>query len=265
MQCNIRTNTEKAETAGWSFENLWLVDNRREHKNLPVFERTQAEGVRGWGRWMLAAVILGMVLLGCRAMASTVNLTWAGSGDPRVSGYEIYYGGVSGVYTNYIYVSANANVLTISGLTPGVTYYFNAVSLDGSGNQSSYAGEVSYTLPPSSLSSVALAGNSMNLVLGANTVPGITGYEVFYGSASGNYTNYTYVPVSATNLVIHGLVPGVTNYNKAQPLNGGGAAGGLLGEISYATPTSALSSVAMPGTSMNLLLGAKTDPSITAY
>ena len=49
MQCNILTNTEKAETAGWSFENLWLVDNRREHKYLPVFERAQAGGARRMG------------------------------------------------------------------------------------------------------------------------------------------------------------------------------------------------------------------------
>ncbi len=264
MQRNIRANIKKAETAGWSFENWWLVNNRGEHKYLPVFERAQAGGARGWGRWMLAAVILGMVFLGCRAMASTVNLTWVGSGDPRVSGYEVYYGGVSEVYTNYTYVSAKANVLTISGLTPGVTYYFNAVSLDGSGNQSPYAGEVSFTTPASALSSVALAGNSMNLVLGAPD-PGITGYEIYYGSKSGNYTNYTYVSASTTNLVIHGLVPGVTYYFNAQPLNGGGAAGGMLGEISYTTPTSALSSVAMPGNSMNLVLGATTDPNITGY
>ena len=49
---------------------------------------------------MLAAVILGS--RSCWVAGrwqSTVNLTWAGSGDPRVSGYAIYYGGVSGVYT----------------------------------------------------------------------------------------------------------------------------------------------------------------------
>ena len=105
-----------------------------------------------------------------------------------------------------------------------MTYYFNAVSLDGSGNQSPYAGEVSYTLPPSALSSVALAGNSMNLVLGAHTDPGLTGYEVFYGSARAAIIQLHHMlSASATNLVIPGLVPGVTYYFNAQPLNGGGA------------------------------------------
>ena len=186
---------------------------------------------------MLAAVVLAMVFLGGRAMASSVNLTWVPSTTPQVTGYEIYYGGASGVYTNYVFVSASSNDVVISGLTPGVTYYFNAASLDGNGDQSAYAGEVSYTTPSSTLSSVAMTGNSMNLILGVNANPNITGYEVYYGSASGVYTNYTYVPASATNLVIKGLVSGVTYYFNAQPLNSSGVASGMLGEISYTVPS----------------------------
>ena len=73
---------------------------------------------------------------------------------------------------------------------------------------------------------MALAGNSMNLELGANTVPGITGYEVFYGSARRPIMPFYPMCLSvATNLVIP-LLPGARGYlfiSIAQPLNGGGA------------------------------------------
>ncbi len=57
-----------------------------------------------------------------------------------MTGYNIYYGTMSGDYTNEVSVEDATNA-TISGLEPGVTYYFVATSVDQYGNESGYSNE----------------------------------------------------------------------------------------------------------------------------
>ena len=73
-------------------------------------------------------------------------LAWNASTDPNVAGYNIYYGGASGVYTNEI-SAGNATNVTISGLVPGTTYYFAATTYDAVGMESPFSSEVSYLVP----------------------------------------------------------------------------------------------------------------------
>jgi len=63
-----------------------------------------------------------------------------------VVGYNIYYGGASGAYTNMINAGGVTNA-TIPSLIPGTTYYFAATTYNSSGIQSPYSSEVSYTVP----------------------------------------------------------------------------------------------------------------------
>jgi hypothetical protein len=57
----------------------------------------------------------------------SVNLAWSPSLDTNVVGYNIYYGGLSGNYTNKINAGKGTNI-TISGLVAGATYYFAATA-----------------------------------------------------------------------------------------------------------------------------------------
>src|SRR6516165_5355750 len=66
------------------------------------------------------------------AFAANLTLAWDPSTDPTVVGYDVYYGGASGVYTNMIDVGTNTTV-TISNLVPGATYYFAATTYTARG------------------------------------------------------------------------------------------------------------------------------------
>ena len=61
-------------------------------------------------------------------------------------GYNVYYGGASGNYTNTL-SAGNATNATISGLVKGTTYYFAATTYSSSGVQSPFSNEVSYSVP----------------------------------------------------------------------------------------------------------------------
>ncbi len=76
----------------------------------------------------------------------SVTLAWNGSSDTSVAGYNIYYGGASGTYTNMIN-AGNVTNATVSGLTVGTTYYFAATTSNSAGLQSPFSSEVSYTVP----------------------------------------------------------------------------------------------------------------------
>ncbi|MGH7951699.1 MAG: hypothetical protein ACREFE_07240 [Limisphaerales bacterium] len=73
-------------------------------------------------------------------------LSWDASPDPAVAGYNVYYGGASGNYTNVISVG-NVTNAAISGLVEGATYYFAATAVDTNGVESVFSAELSYTMP----------------------------------------------------------------------------------------------------------------------
>ena len=93
----------------------------------------------------LFSVLFAVMQLSAFATAS-VTLAWNASTDPSVVGYNVYYGGASGAYTNEL-CAGNATNITISGLVQGTTYYFAATSYAASGLESSFSSEVSYLVP----------------------------------------------------------------------------------------------------------------------
>src|ERR1700690_3526830 len=76
----------------------------------------------------------------------SVTLAWNASTDPNVAGYNVYYGGASGAYTNEI-CAGNATNETISGLVEGTTYYFAATTNAALGVESRFPSEVPYLVP----------------------------------------------------------------------------------------------------------------------
>ena len=75
-----------------------------------------------------------------------VTLSWNRSADPIVAGYNVYYGRASGTCTNELFAGTVTNAI-ISGLIPGITYYFAATAYSSSGLESQLSGRALYTVP----------------------------------------------------------------------------------------------------------------------
>ena len=76
---------------------------------------------------------------------TTATLSWAPSTSTNASGYKVYMGTASGVYSSSITVG-NTTTYTSSNLGVGHTYYFAVTAYNGSGIESSYSSEVSKSI-----------------------------------------------------------------------------------------------------------------------
>jgi hypothetical protein len=116
--------------------------------------------------------LLGLAALSANLQAGTVNLAWNGSPGPSVTGYDIYYGQASGAYTSIVNAGANLTG-TVTGLTPGLTYYFAVAAYDAKGDQSRFSSEITSRLPAAPsitvqpLTQTAIAGLPVTLTVSA--------------------------------------------------------------------------------------------------
>ena len=88
---------------------------------------------------------------------------WNRSLDTNVQGYKVYYGTVSHQYSNSI-VAGNVTNTLVTGIQPGVTYYFAATSYNAAGWESAYSAEISYAnfLTNAPLTSAATTSSGFN-------------------------------------------------------------------------------------------------------
>jgi len=137
------------------------------------------------------ALILFSLLPTPAQSAETVVLAWDPNPEPNVSGYRLYYGVQSGIYTNRISI-AGATSAVVGGLALGQTYYF-AVSAHIEGNESALSAEVVYTIPSSGTGvvpvpptiKVAMASNMTDLTIEGD--PGV----FFHLESSTNLLDWT--------------------------------------------------------------------------
>ena len=101
--------------------------------------------ITGLARFLAGLVICTAFITSVQAQAN-VTLAWSPSSDPIVAGFNIYYGGASGVYTNKTSVGT-ATSLTVPNLVVGATYYFAATTYSAAGAESALSSAVSYTVP----------------------------------------------------------------------------------------------------------------------
>ena len=92
--------------------------------------------------------VLGLlVFTGHNASAQTnVTLAWDASTDASVTGYKVYYGVATGVYTNWVDAGGATNV-TVYSLATGMRYFFAATAIDNLGQESVYSAETNYVTP----------------------------------------------------------------------------------------------------------------------
>ncbi len=108
-----------------------------------------------------------------------------------MAGYKIYYGVVSGDYTNRDDVG-NVTAATVTGLAGGTTYYFAATTYDGSGNESDFSNEIAYKVPSTTVgtpSGAALARVKLTDGTFGFTVSGVAGVT-YVVQASTNFVNW---------------------------------------------------------------------------
>jgi hypothetical protein len=124
------------------------------------------------------------------AQTASITLSWSPSSSSSVAGYYIYYGGVSGDYTNVVPVQGgSATGVTIKGLASGVTYYFAAASYNSSYTESGLSPEISGVAGSSSVTSVAASLTSTLMSAG------------HFGFNVSGVSNGLYIVQASTNLV----------------------------------------------------------------
>ena len=115
------------------------------------FKNQRHEGSRGF-TFSLKSLAFCLFFIFCllnaaTASAATVSLSWNppttntdGSQLTDLAGYKVYYGTISGYYTQQIDVN-NANSHTLSNLSDGTTYYYAITAYNTSLRESDYSNE----------------------------------------------------------------------------------------------------------------------------
>src|ERR1035438_3860434 len=142
-----------------------------------------------------------LALLPLSSMATpSITLAWSPSPGTNVAGYHIYCGGASGSYTNTV-DAGNNTTGTVTGLAIGATYYFAATAYDGTGLESDFSSEISYTIPtpnaPPTLNALTSVTMNENAGLQVVNLSGIT-------SGSPNDVQTLTVTATSSNT---GLIP----------------------------------------------------------
>lgn len=182
----------------------------------PALQSRLLNKVRVSCRVLLRPLLFLMLLsgiLGNVAASTSVSLEWDQNSEPNVAGYKLYYGTASGVYSKTIN-AGNSTTVTVPDLETGTTYFFAVTAYDGTGSESSPSNEVVHNIPSPSPMDVALEWDP-------NLEPEVTGYKLYYGTVSGDYSRSVDAGNSTTTTVSD-LVAGVTYYFVVTAYDGNG-------------------------------------------
>ena len=148
--------------------------------------------------------------------ANSIKLTYT------VSGYAKDYLCKWGTSANNITNIAGMNLseCNITGLTPGVTYYY-AVGISNNGGGSSKTGSIATKLNPPTLSNITATSTMHSINLSYTMSGTISSRTCKYGTTNGNYS-YTVSNPTNTGCSITGLAENTTYYYQVCGSNSGG-------------------------------------------
>jgi hypothetical protein len=174
-----------------------FVATARSNKNMNIIHEQKTPITTGISRGLLKittltkflVVLICLIAFARSAQAqANVTLTWNSISNPLVAGFKIYYGGVSGVYTNET-DAGKATHVTISNLVNGSTYYFASTTYSAAGAESAMSGETSYIVPSPAPVAHLLVTPAKQFIL---TVTGLTNHA-YNVLASQNLTTWAVI------------------------------------------------------------------------
>jgi hypothetical protein len=123
------------------------VHNATRYQNCDDRFRPLANGLTLTAVCLLLYISPAATSLAADALpAPTLTLSWIASTSTNVANYKIYYGTTSGSYTQAVSAGPLTQA-TITGLTPGTTYFLAATASDDAGLESGYSIEISFVVP----------------------------------------------------------------------------------------------------------------------
>jgi hypothetical protein len=180
--------------------------------------------------------------------ANDITLAWDPSTSAEVAGYWLYWGTISGQYTNVI-TAGKVTTYTVSGLTAG-TYYFAVVAYGSAGETSAYSNEISAIITSSdtqapsisAIGSSSIGTSSATIFWATNE---LSDSQVEYGTTSsyGNSTTLNTAMVTSHSQSLGGLTSGTTYYYRVKSRD---AAGNLAISSGNTFTTSVLSDTTAP-------------------
>ena len=185
-----------------------------------------------------ASGLLALQVQATAAAFQAVQASWTPSTESSVYGYLVSYGTQSGVYTGSTeFDDANNGIIT--GLVGGATNYFILSPIDDYGVEAFASAEVSCVVPtnPPCVLSAEVSTNAPGVALSWNdlTSAGAVGYNIYYGTQSGNYSQSSSCG-TVTNLIVTGLEGGQIYYFAIAAVDASGDQGPLSSEASAVAP-----------------------------
>ena len=159
---------------------------------------------------------------------SSLTVIWAVNSEPDLSGYTLYWGTTSGVYTSSQAFSKNTTSALVSGLVTGTAYYFALKASNTSGKTSGYSAEAwgrpsglkLAIRPPAMITDLKVTRSGADLVLtwtepvldvgGAPVV--VTQFKVYRVSGAYDWDPNTVSHVAPNALFTVPVVSGQTAY-----------------------------------------------------
>jgi hypothetical protein len=133
--------------------------------------------------WLFVLCVLLPFAAAANLAAADITLVWDPNSEPDLAGYKVYFGTASRTYGAPITLG-KVTTYTVTGLTPGRTYYFAVTAYNTAGLESGYSNEVSATIPASKCDANADGSeNVLDLQVIINVILGIR------SAATGNDLN----------------------------------------------------------------------------
>ena len=169
-------------------------------------------------RSIFAFLIVFYSICSGAAHAAQASLAWTANPQPQVAGYMLYYGQVSGGYTNKVDVG-KVTSYTIAGLLDGKAYYYAVTAYDAGRAESPFSNEASattpFTPPVSAFSADKTSGAAPATVLFTSSSTGtISSYSWSFGDGTSSTTQnptHTYSAAGTYSVSLTATGPGGAN------------------------------------------------------
>ena len=132
------------------------------HWRLPRAVRHAGTEIRSLPEMIRTLVVVGLAIFflsvagcggggggdgGTGAATGAIHLAWDPVTDPALAGYNLHYGPAPNTYSSSVDVgmgtqSGTSVTYTLTGLTPGQTYFMAVTAYDASRTESAYSNEV---------------------------------------------------------------------------------------------------------------------------